>query len=169
MSAFLSVDLSTDFAAFCLTDFIDFLSVDLSTAFAAFCLTNFIDFLSVDLSTDFAAFNRFYRLEIHLLKFCICDPACELLPPWTKELNLCTVAPLLYLLSDLLNPLPPSQCTVYTELNRQNRPPPRAPFHPYQPQLHLSSTEAKASLPPHFFGSALRAPISPYGVSSQKR
>jgi hypothetical protein len=42
---------------------------------------------------------------------CIFDPACELLPPWTKELNLCTVAPLLYLLSDLL-PLPPSQCTV---------------------------------------------------------
>jgi hypothetical protein len=40
---------------------------------------------------------------------CIFDPACELLPPWTKELYgryLCTVAPLLYLLSDLLPPLP---------------------------------------------------------------
>jgi hypothetical protein len=32
----------------------------------------------------------------------IFDPACELLPPWTKELYLCSVAPLLYLLSDLL-------------------------------------------------------------------
>jgi hypothetical protein len=37
---------------------------------------------------------------------CIFDPACELLPPWTKELYVCTVAPLLYLLSDLLPPLP---------------------------------------------------------------
>jgi hypothetical protein len=37
---------------------------------------------------------------------CIFDPACELLPPWTKELYLCTVAPLLYLLSDLLPPPP---------------------------------------------------------------
>jgi hypothetical protein len=37
---------------------------------------------------------------------CIFDPACELLPPWTKELYLCTVVPLLYLLSDLLHPLP---------------------------------------------------------------
>jgi hypothetical protein len=32
----------------------------------------------------------------------IFDPACELLPPWMKELYLCTVA--LYLLSDLLPP-----------------------------------------------------------------
>ncbi len=46
-------------------------------------------------------FNRFYRLEIHSLMVCIFDTACELLPPWTKELYLCTVAPLLYLLSDL--------------------------------------------------------------------
>jgi hypothetical protein len=37
---------------------------------------------------------------------CIFHPACELLPPWTKELYLCTVAPLLYLLSDLLPPPP---------------------------------------------------------------
>ncbi len=34
----------------------------------------------------------------------IFDPACELLPPWTKELYLCTVAPLL--LTDLPTPLP---------------------------------------------------------------
>jgi hypothetical protein len=25
---------------------------------------------------------------------CIFNPACELLPPWTKELYLCTVAPM---------------------------------------------------------------------------
>jgi hypothetical protein len=37
---------------------------------------------------------------------CIFKPACELLPPWTKELYLCTVAPPLYLLSDLLPPPP---------------------------------------------------------------
>jgi hypothetical protein len=37
---------------------------------------------------------------------CIFDQAYELLPPWTKEQYLCTVAPLLYLLSDLLSPLP---------------------------------------------------------------
>jgi hypothetical protein len=34
----------------------------------------------------------------------IFDPACELLPPWTKELYLCTVAPLTSL---LVLPLPP--------------------------------------------------------------
>jgi hypothetical protein len=34
----------------------------------------------------------------------IFDPACELLPPWTKELYLCTVAPL----PSLLPPPPPS-------------------------------------------------------------
>jgi hypothetical protein len=40
---------------------------------------------------------------------CIFDPACELLPPKEEGtiLYLCTVAPLLYLLSDLLPPLPP--------------------------------------------------------------
>ncbi len=27
---------------------------------------------------------------------CIFDPACELLLPWTKELYLCTVAPVFY-------------------------------------------------------------------------
>ncbi len=42
----------------------------------------------------------------------IYDPACELLPPWRKELYLCTVAPL-----PSLWPPPPSQtkCTVYTD------------------------------------------------------
>jgi hypothetical protein len=46
---------------------------------------------------------------------CIFDPVCELLPPWTVELYLCTVAPLLYLLSDLLPPppLPNVQYIVY--------------------------------------------------------
>jgi hypothetical protein len=68
MSAFLKIDLLTDFAALCLTDFIDW---------------------------------RY----IHSL-VCIFDPACELLPPWTKELYLCTLAPLLYLLSSS-SPLPP--------------------------------------------------------------
>jgi hypothetical protein len=68
MSAFLNIDLLTDFAALCLTDFIDW---------------------------------RYIYSVV-----CIFDPACELLPPWTKELYLCTVAPLLYLLSDLLPPPP---------------------------------------------------------------
>ncbi len=53
-------------------------------------------------------FNRFYRLEIHSLMVGIFDPA---------EIYLCTVAPLQYLLSDLLPLPPPSQrkCTVYTD------------------------------------------------------
>jgi hypothetical protein len=45
-----------------------------------------------------------------------------------------------------------------------NLPPPGRPFlNPQQPNLHLSSIEAKASLPPpppHLFGPALRA-LSP--------
>jgi hypothetical protein len=43
----------------------------------------------------------------------IFDAAYELLPPWTKELYLCTVAPLPF---SLTSP-PPSQtkCTVYTD------------------------------------------------------
>jgi hypothetical protein len=63
---------------------------------------------------DFAAFYSFFRLEIHLLMVGIFDPACELLPPWTKELYLCTVAPLPSLWP---TPPPPSQtkCTVYTD------------------------------------------------------
>jgi hypothetical protein len=44
----------------------------------------------------------------------IFDPACELLPPWTKELYLCTVAPLPSLWPP--PPSPPSQtkCTLYS-------------------------------------------------------
>jgi hypothetical protein len=36
-------------------------------------------------------FNRFYRLDIHSLMVGIFDPVCEMLPPWKKELYLCTV------------------------------------------------------------------------------
>jgi hypothetical protein len=43
----------------------------------------------------------------------IFDPACELLPPWTKEIYLCTVAPLQYLLSYLLPP-PPFSKKMYS-------------------------------------------------------
>jgi hypothetical protein len=46
---------------------------------------------------------------------CIFNPACELLPPWTKELYLCTVAPLLYLLSDLLPPPPFPMYSIYRQ------------------------------------------------------
>jgi hypothetical protein len=45
---------------------------------------------------------------------CSFDPACELLPQWMKELYLCTVAPLLYLLSDLLPPPPPFPNYMYS-------------------------------------------------------
>jgi hypothetical protein len=52
-------------------------------------------------------FNRFYRLEIYSLMVGIFDPACELLPPWTKEQYLCTVCPsTLSLTSSPLPPLP---------------------------------------------------------------
>ncbi len=62
-------------------------------------------------------FNRFYRLEIHSLMVCILDPACELFPPWTKELQYgnCVLLPLYctYLLSDLHPPPPfPMYSTV---------------------------------------------------------
>ncbi len=59
-------------------------------------------------------FNRFYRLEKHsLILVGIFDPACELLPPWTKELYSCTVAPLSSL---SLTPTPSqTKCTVYTD------------------------------------------------------
>ncbi len=64
-------------------------------------------------------FNRFYRLETHSLIVGIFDPACELLPSWTKKLYLCTVAPLPSLWSP---PLHPSQtkCTepVFVDLLR---------------------------------------------------
>jgi hypothetical protein len=63
--------------------------------FAALCLTHFIDW-------------RYVYVMVGIF-----DPACELLPPWTKELYLCTVA--LYLLSDLPPPPPPTKCTVHTD------------------------------------------------------
>ncbi len=55
-----------------------FFLIDLLTDFAALCLTDFIDW-------------RYNHSVV-----CIFEPACELLPPWTKELYLCTgtVAPL---------------------------------------------------------------------------
>jgi hypothetical protein len=57
-------------------------------------------------------FNRFYRLEIHSLMVGIFDPACELLPPWTKELCTCVLLPL-YILPDLLPP-PPFSSKMYS-------------------------------------------------------
>jgi hypothetical protein len=58
-------------------------------------------------------FNRFYRLEIHSLVVGIFGPACELLPPWTKELYLCTVAPL-YSLWPPPSPLPKVMYSMYS-------------------------------------------------------
>ncbi len=60
-----------------------FFKIYLLTDIAALCLTDFIDW-------------RYIHSVV-----CIFDPTCELLPPWTKEQYLCTVAPLPYLLSDL--------------------------------------------------------------------
>ncbi len=51
-------------------------------------------------------FSRFNRLEIISLIVGIFDQACELLPPWTKELQYTCVLLPLYLLSDLLPPTP---------------------------------------------------------------
>jgi hypothetical protein len=46
---------------------------------------------------------------------CIFDPACELLPPWKKELyGTCVLLPLYCTFFLTSSPLPPSQCTVYT-------------------------------------------------------
>ncbi len=75
-------------------------------------------------------FNRFYRLKIHSIMVCIFDPACELLPPWTKELYsteihslmvgifhpACVLLPL-YLLSDLPppSPFPVSKYSIYIQ------------------------------------------------------
>ncbi len=53
-----------------------FFKIDLWTEFAALCLTDFIDW-------------RYIHSLVGIF-----DPACELLPPWTKELYSCTVAPL---------------------------------------------------------------------------
>ncbi len=67
-------------------------------------------FFKTDLLTDFAALclTDFYRLEMHSLMLGIFDPACELLPSWTKELYLCTVAPL----PSLWPPPPPPELYV---------------------------------------------------------
>jgi hypothetical protein len=53
-----------------------FFKIDLLTYIAALCFTDFIDW-------------RYIHSLVGIF-----DPACELLPPWMKELNLCTVAPL---------------------------------------------------------------------------
>jgi hypothetical protein len=53
-----------------------FFKIDLLTDIAALCLTDFIDW-------------RYIHSLVGIF-----DPVCELLPPWTKELYLCTVAPL---------------------------------------------------------------------------
>ena len=51
---------------------------------------------------------RFYRLEIHSLMVGIFDPACEMLPPWTKELyGTCVLLPLYCTFSLTSSPLPP--------------------------------------------------------------
>jgi hypothetical protein len=62
-----------------------FFKIDLLTEFAALCLIDFIDW-------------RYIHSLVGIF-----DPACELLPPWTKELYLCTVDPL----SSLWPPPPP--------------------------------------------------------------
>ncbi len=49
--------------------------IDLLTDFAALCLTDFIDW-------------KYIHSVVGIF-----DPACELVPPWTKEQYLCTVAP----------------------------------------------------------------------------
>ncbi len=53
-----------------------FFKIDLLTYIAALCLTDFIDW-------------RYIHSLVGIF-----DPACELLPPWKKELYLCTFAPL---------------------------------------------------------------------------
>ncbi len=76
-----------------------FLSVDLLTDFAAFYSTDFIDW-------RYISSGLYFRPSLWT----------ELLPPWTKELYLCTVAPLLYLLSALLPPPPfPNVQYVFTD------------------------------------------------------
>ncbi len=61
-------------------------------------------------------YKRFHRLEIHSHILGIFDPACELLPPWTKNYT-CVQLPLYSTFSLTSSPLPPSQtkCTVYTD------------------------------------------------------
>jgi hypothetical protein len=73
-----------------------FFKIDLLTNIAALCLTDFIDW-------------RYIHSVV-----CIFDPACELLPPWTKEQYLCTVLLPLYLTFSLTSPPSQTKCTVYT-------------------------------------------------------
>ncbi len=68
----------------------NFFNTDLLTDFAALCLTDFIGW-------------RYIHSVV-----CIFDPACELLPPWPKELYLCTVA----LLPSLWPSPPPPKLNV---------------------------------------------------------
>ncbi len=80
MSAFLSVDLLTDFAAFCLTDFIDW-------RYTHSC----------------------FVFSTQLVNCC---------PPWMGRNYTCvllSVAPLLYLLSDLLPPPPFPMYSIYRQ------------------------------------------------------
>ncbi len=70
-----------------------FRKIDLWTDFAALCLTDFIDW-------------RYIHSVV-----CIFDPACEPLPPWTKELFVCTVAPL----PSLWRPPPPKLNVQYIQ------------------------------------------------------
>ncbi len=62
--------------------------IDLLTEFATLCLTDFIDW-------------RYIHSLVGIF-----NPACELLSPWTKELYLCTVAPLSSLCPPPPHPLP---------------------------------------------------------------
>ncbi len=77
-----------------------FLSVDLLTEFAAFCLTDFIDWRYT---------HSWFVFSTQLVNYCPHG--------WGGTILVYCVAPLLYLLSDLLPlpPPPPSQCTVYTD------------------------------------------------------
>jgi hypothetical protein len=78
-----------------------FLSVDLLTEFAAFCLTDFFFFR--------------YRLEIHSLMVSIFDPACDLLPPWKKELyGTCVLLNLYCNFSLTSSSLPPPPFPMYS-------------------------------------------------------
>jgi hypothetical protein len=73
------------------------IKIDLLTDIAALCLTDFIDW-------------RYIHSLVGIF-----DPACELLPPWTKELYLCTVAPLSSLWPPPPSPHSQTKCTVYTD------------------------------------------------------
>jgi hypothetical protein len=71
-------------------------------------------FLSVDLCG--ILFKRCCRLEIHSLMVCIFDPACELLPPWKKELHFtCVLLPLYCTFSLTSFPSPPLPNVQYIQ------------------------------------------------------